>query len=127
VRNESRHVSQSWASSGQRARRALGLLGIAWGTALLTSGPSIWRFVDGRGPTASDRVALTVLGTRHVVTGISQVVAPARFQRLQIGIDLAHATTMLGLAAVDPTRRRPALVSAGAAIVGAGAGAVTRH
>ena len=105
----------------------LGLLGIAWGTALLTSGPSIWRSVDGRVPTGGDRVALTFLGTRHVVTGVSQLAFPSRFQRLQIAIDVIHAVSMVGLAAVDPPRRRPALVSAGAAVLGAAAGAAIRR
>jgi hypothetical protein len=103
------------------------MLGILWGAALLTSGPSIWRSVDRRGPTEADRVALMFLGTRHVVTGVSQLALPSRFQRLQIGVDLVHAVTMAGLAAVDPPRRRPALVSAGAALVGAAAGAVIRR
>ncbi|HET7801106.1 MAG TPA: hypothetical protein VFL38_11830 [Humibacillus xanthopallidus] len=103
------------------------MLGIVWGAALLTAGPSIWRPVDGRGPTEADRVALTFLGTRHVVTGASQLAFPSRFQRLQIGIDLVHAVTMVGLAAVDPPRRRPALVSAAAALLGAAAGAVMRR
>ena len=102
------------------------MLGIAWGTTLLTYGPTIWRSVDGRGPTEADLVALTFLGTRHVVTGASQLAFPSRFQRLQIGIDVVHAATMVGLAVVDPPRRRPALVTAGAALIGATAGAVMR-
>jgi hypothetical protein len=72
-------------------------------------------------------VALTFLGTRHVVTGVSQLAWPSRFQRLQIGVDLIHAVTMVGLAVVDPPRRRPALVSAGAALLGAAAGAAVRR
>jgi hypothetical protein len=104
----------------------LGLLGIAWGTALLTSGPAIWRSVDDRGPAEGDRVALTFLGARHVATGVSQLVFPSRFQRLQIAIDVVHAVSMVGLAAVDPPRRRPALVSAGVALLGAAAGAAIR-
>ena len=94
---------------------------------LLTSAPSIWRAVDGRLPKGADRVALAVLGSRHVITGVSQLAFPDRLQRLQIGIDALHAVTMAGLAAVDPSRRRPALVSAGLALVGVAAGAATRR
>jgi hypothetical protein len=115
------------SSGGARATRALGLIGIAWGAGLLASGPDIWRAVSGSGPTSSDRVALTALGGRHIVAGVTQVVAPTRFGRLLIAVDLLHAASMVGLAAVDPSRRRPALVSAALALAGATAGAAVRH
>ncbi|MEO7058412.1 MAG: hypothetical protein ABI083_01700 [Lapillicoccus sp.] len=114
-------------SNGDHHRtRALGVSGIAWGTALLTAGPPIWSYLDDRAPTEVDRVALRFLGARHVATGITQVFVPARFQRLEIGIDLIHAATMVGLAAVDPPRRRPALVTAAVALAGALAGMAIR-
>ncbi len=105
-----------------RLMRALGVGGIAWGTVIMASGPPIWRRLDGRGPTDVDEVALRFLGARHVATGVTQVLFPGRFQRLEIAIDLIHATTMVGLAALDPSRRRPALVTAAVALASGGAG-----
>lgn len=102
--------------------RALGVAGIAWGTVLLTAGPPIWRHLDDQGPTEVDQVALRFLGARHVATGVTQVIFPGRFQRLEITIDLIHATTMVGLAALNPPRRRPALVTAAVALAAAMAG-----
>lgn len=108
--------------NGHRLMRALGVGGIVWGAALLTAGPRIWRHVDGQGPTEGDRVALRFLGARHVATGVTQVLFPGRFQRLEITIDLIHTATMVGLAALGPPRRRPALVTAAAALASAMAG-----
>ncbi|MDQ2755178.1 MAG: hypothetical protein M3Y71_01220 [Actinomycetota bacterium] len=108
--------------SDHRLTRALGVAGIAWGTALLTAGPPIWRRLDGQGPTEVDRVALRLLGSRHVGTGVIQVILPDRFQRLEISIDLIHSATMVGLSALDPPRRRPALVTAAVALASAMAG-----
>ena len=105
-----------------RRQRALGVAGIAWGSALLTVGPGIWRSLDERVPTGADRVALRFLGARHVATGVTQVVLPNRFQPLEIGVDLIHTATMLALAALDPPRRRPALVTAAVASASAVAG-----
>ncbi len=102
--------------------RALGVGGIVWGAALLTAGPPIWRYVDDRGPTEVDQVALRFLGARHLATGVVQVFFPGHFQRLEIAVDLIHTATMVGLAVVDPPRRRPALVTAAVALATAMAG-----
>jgi hypothetical protein len=102
--------------------RALGLSGIAWGAALLVAGPSIWRRVDDAGPDEVDRIALKLLGARHVATGAAQVLLPGSFQRLEIGVDLVHAATMVGVAVLDPPRRRPALVTTAVALASAVAG-----
>ena len=106
--------------------RALGVAGIAWGSALLTAGSSIWRRLDGQAPTQGDQVALRFLGARHVATGTIQVLFPGRLQRLEIGIDVIHAATMVGLGALDPPRRRPALVTAAVAMATAAAGTAIR-
>lgn len=108
--------------SDHRLTRALGVGGIAWGTALLTAGPPIWRQLDDQGPTEVDKVALRFLGARHLATGGTQVLFPSRFQRLEITIDLIHTSTMVGLAALNPPRRRPALVTAAVALAAAMAG-----
>lgn len=102
-----------------RLMRALGVGGIGWGTAILTAGPAIWRYLDDRGPTEVDRLALRFLGARHAATGVAQLCFPGHFQRLEIAVDLIHTATMVGLAVVDPPRRRPALVTAGVALASA--------
>ncbi|MDN5772027.1 MAG: hypothetical protein L0H24_14185 [Microlunatus sp.] len=99
-----------------RLMRTLGVGNIAWGTAILTAGPPIWRSLDDRDPTEVDQLALRFLGARHAVTGVVQVFFPGRFQRLEIAVDLIHTATMVGLAAIDPPRRRPALVTAAVAL-----------
>ena len=109
-------MSGGRSNRDDRLTRALGVCGIAWGTAILTVGSPIWRRLDDRGPTQGDQIALRLLGARHVATGATQVLFPARFQRLEIGIDLIHTATMAGMAAFDPPRRRPALVTASVAL-----------
>ncbi|OFE15061.1 hypothetical protein BA895_08005 [Humibacillus sp. DSM 29435] len=109
-----------------RLARALGVAGIAWGAALLTAGPPIWRYLDDRGPTDVDQIALRFLGSRHLATGVVQVFFPTRFQRLEIAVDLIHTATMVALAAADPPRRRPALVTASVAVASATAGMAIR-
>jgi len=107
--------------------RALGVAGIAWGSAILTAGSSIWRRLDGQAPTQGDQIALRFLGARHVATGTIQVLFPGRLQRLKIGIDVIQAATMVGLGALDPPRRRPALVTAAVALASAAAGMAIRE
>ncbi len=112
-------MSGETSNDNRRLARALGVAGIAWGTALLTAGPPIWRRLDAQGPTDGDQIALRFLGARHVVTGVVQVLLPSRFQRLEIAVDLIHTATMVALAAADPPRRRPALVTASVALASA--------
>lgn len=119
-------MSGGSSNGGDRLMRALGVAGIAWGSVILTAGSPIWRRFDGQGPTEGDEVALRFLGARHVATGAIQVLLPGGLQRVEIGIDLIHAATMVGLAALDPPRRRPALVTAAVALASAGAGMAIR-
>lgn len=99
--------------------RALGAVQSAWGVILLAAGARFYSRLDERGPSDTDRVALTVLGSRHVATGIVQVLLPSHFQRLEIAVDLLHLGSMCALAAVDPRHRRPALVTGGTALASA--------
>ena len=89
-------------------------------------GAPIWRRLDDQGPTEGDQIALRFLGARHVATGVVQVLFPSRFQRLEIAVDLIHTATMVGLAAIDPPRRRPAVVTASVALASAAAGMAIR-
>lgn len=115
-------MSGGTSNDNHRLARALGVAGIAWGTAILTAGPPLWRRLDDQGPTEGDQIALRFLGARHVATGVTQVLFPSRFQRLEITIDLIHTATMVALAAADPPRRRPALVTAAVALASGMAG-----
>jgi hypothetical protein len=119
-------MSGAHHNGGDILMRALGVAGIAWGSAILTAGSSIWRRLDGQRPSQGDQIALRFLGARHVATGTIQVLFPRRLQRVEIGIDVIHTATMVGLAALDPPRRRPALVTAAVALASAAAGMAIR-
>ena len=99
--------------------RAAGLLAATWGALLLTRGDALWQAVDGGSATPVDELALRALGARHLAQGAAQAIAPDRLQRAFIAVDLIHAATMLALAAADPGRRRPALLTAGVAAASA--------
>lgn len=72
------------------------------------------------GPAA--RRTVRVLGARYVVqSGCGIVLELPWLPTADALVDLAHAASMLGVAALVPTHRRLALVSAGAAVVFAGA------
>lgn len=102
-----------------RLARVSGVAAAVWGGALLVRGRALWVAVDGREPDDVDRLAVGFLGLRHLVQGAVQAAEPGRFQRVGVAVDVVHAASMLALAAVDERRRRPALVSAGAALVAA--------
>ncbi len=112
-------VLTSPASSGSadRLARLTGAAAVVWGGVLLVRGRDVWRAVDGRAPGEVDELALRFLGVRHLVQGGSQLLAPARFQQLFIGVDVVHALSMAAVAALDEPRRRPALLTGGAAAV----------
>ncbi len=99
--------------------RGAALLAATWGALLWTRGDAIWRAVDGGSATPVDELAIRALGARHLVQGAAQVMAPHRLQRVFIAVDVIHTATMLALAAADPGRRRPALLTAGVAAASA--------
>ncbi len=96
---------------GTTLARGAGLVGVAWGVLLMTRGREIWARVDGTDPHAIDDVALQLLGARHLVQGAAQTAFPTHLQRFFVTVDVIHTATMLVLAAADPTRRRPALLT----------------
>jgi hypothetical protein len=64
---------------------------------------------DGRG----ERATVRILGARYVAqSGAGIVLGRPWVRDLDAGVDLAHAATMVALAAVSPTHRRLALLSA---------------
>lgn len=109
-------VHGSCRGGGSGPFRALGAAQTVWGVTLLTAGPQIWSRLAPRAPSDTDRLAMTVLGGRHVATGLAQVVLPRHFQRLGICIDLLHLSSMCVLAVIDPPRRRPAVVTGATAL-----------
>lgn len=106
------------------AGRAAGSVNAAWGTGLLLGDDALWRRLTGRGVSPVERRVVRVLGVRHLAQGTVQLVAPTRAEGVWAATDLAHAASMLVLAALDPGRRRPALVSAAVSAVTA-TGALT--
>ncbi len=107
---------------------AFPMLRAGYGVLLVSApGPMARRFAGHR---ADQRmlVVARALGVRHLTQSALTVGTPGPLV-LALGVeaDLAHAVSMLGLAAVDRSRRRAALIDA----VGAGcfalAGAVMAH
>ncbi len=101
--------------------RSVGGFGVAWGAVLLAGVGRFRRVVQDRPPSRGEMFAVRVLGARHLAQGTAEAIAPRRGRRLWPFVDLTHAASMVALAAVDPDRRRPALVSAGVAALGAAA------
>lgn len=65
-----------------------------------------------------------LLGLRHVLEGLAQVVWPRRWVRLWAVVDAMHAATMLSQVFGNGPSRRPALVSGVFAAAAAGTAAV---
>lgn len=99
-----------------RLAKASGIAACLWGTVLLAKGREVWLLADGGEPSPTEEAAVRFLGGRHLAQGLVQTAMPSRFQRLWVGIDVTHAISMFWLAAVDERRRRPALVTAFAAL-----------
>lgn len=99
--------------------REAGLLGVAWGVILLTQGREVWSLVEGTSPAEIDKVAIRLLGARHLGQGAAQLIGPGHFQRTFVTVDVIHAATMLAVAVVDRDRRRAALLTAGVAAASA--------
>jgi len=99
--------------------RLLAVVGAGWAGLLTTVGPRVWVALTGHRPSERDRVLVRVLGARHLVQGVWQGIAPSRGRRLFLWVDLIHSASMLALAGLDRPRRRPALVSATAALASA--------
>lgn len=69
----------------------------------------------GRKPDPRMRAIIRVLGARHVAQALLTIAKPSTMHRLGGTVDLIHAASMVGLAALDRKRRSAAAVSAGAA------------
>jgi hypothetical protein len=89
----------------------LALVRTAWGVGLVAA-PQLVLSLTGEDSTPSSRGVLRLLGARHAVQGTVLAARPdAAVVRLGALVDLAHASTAFGFAAVDRRWRRTALLS----------------
>jgi hypothetical protein len=105
--------------SGRTLPRLVGLAGIAWGAVLLARGDDLWQAVEGRGPTDDEQLVTGILGARHVLQGVAQVLAPRLTRVPVVLVDVGHAASMVALAAREPRYQRPALASGAVALTSA--------
>jgi len=105
-------------------------LRIGWGAALVAAPRPLLRGLTGADAPADPVAAavLRVLGVRHIGQAVVEVLGPQPVVRyLGAAVDGLHALTALGLAVLDPRRRRGALTdTAIAAFFAAGTAASTR-
>jgi hypothetical protein len=117
------------ASAGHR-RTALRWLAAAEsvaGSLLLARPHVVGRAVAGDG-TAPAAWLLRVLGARLLAQGLALLRDPGRrMATAGAAADAAHGLSMVALAAGSPRYRRPALISAAAAVASAGAAVATEH
>lgn len=66
----------------------------------------------GRAPDHRMRVVIRILGARHVAQAALTLAAPRAMHRVGGVVDLLHAGSMVGLAVLDPRRRRAAALNA---------------
>lgn len=66
----------------------------------------------GKKPDKRLRVTIRILGARHIAQAALTVATRGRIHGAGGAVDLIHAASMLGLAAVDERRRRAAVVNA---------------
>jgi len=82
---------------------------LVWSALLLAVPARVIRAAGGTADPRSVGVA-RVLGARHALQGTVELLAWPRAHRAGALVDLLHAGTAAGLAALDPARRRVALV-----------------
>lgn len=106
-------------SRGALLPRLTGTGGIVWGAVLLARGDEVWRRLEGRTPDLVEELGTRVLGGRHLLQGLGQLVAPRATSGLVVAVDLTHAATMAALAVASPSRRRAATVTGAVALASA--------
>lgn len=112
------------ARSSRRRVRLVEAARAAWGATLLLAPRTVLTHVHGVRVDERSLVVARVLGARHLVQAGATLVTP-RPAGLALGVvvDVLHAATAAGLAALDPTRRRAGVVDTVSATVWAVAGA----
>ena len=94
--------------------RSVGLVRVGWGVALLVR-PEMILAPLGAGNDVAFRRASRVLGGRDLAQGVLVAGGDQHRKTVRRWVDVAHAVSMLTLAAFDRPRRRVALLSAGVA------------
>ena len=127
-------ITGASAGVGRAAARLLGRRGAsvtlvaraAYGAGLLCApGPAIQLGIGGQPDSRTCAVA-RVLGARHLAQAGVTAACPSRAVLLTgAGTDLAHAASMLAVAAVDRRKRRASLADAATATTFAAAGLIT--
>ncbi len=101
------------------------LLRAGYGVVLLAAAGPVIRLYTGHRADRLTRAVTGLLGGRHLAQGILTGGAPSAGALTRgVRVDLAHAASMLGLAALDKRRRRAGLVDAAAAASFALTGAI---
>lgn len=97
-----------------------------YGTALLLAPDALLRPATGRPADARARGVARVLGARHLVQAAAVGVRPTpAVVALGAEVDVAHAASMLGLAALVRSRRRTGLLDGAVAAAFAAGGVVS--
>lgn len=105
--------------------KALVVVRAAYGTLLLVAPDRVARLCTGSRADRRTRAVARLLGARHLAQAVGTAGAPGPGAlALGVTVDLAHAASMVALAAWDRPRARGALVDAAAALSFALAGAL---
>lgn len=96
--------------------RMLEVIRAAYGATELLAPGTVERLLLGSGLDARGRKGIRVLGARHVLQAAVTARGSASVHHVGGSVDVAHALTMLALAAFDPPRRRVALLNAAIAL-----------
>ena len=100
-------------TAGHTGVRAVALARCGWGAACLLRPAGVLSAAGGHPGEQAARVVTRVLGARELVQAVATIAAPLPTVTLAGAVvDALHAASALGLAAVDPQRRRPALINA---------------
>ncbi|MGI8882097.1 MAG: hypothetical protein ACR2KJ_16620 [Jatrophihabitans sp.] len=103
------------------AVRKIEILRAAWGTALLIAPERVLTDVHHLTVDTKSLVIARILGVRHLTQAFLSGVSPSpEILAAGVWVDLAHASTAVGLAAADRSRARGGLTDA--AVAGAFAG-----
>ena len=94
-------------------RGVLTVVRVTWGVALLVAPATVTARVHHAPAGFRTDVVARVLGARHIGQALVTVLRPTRaVRRGGVAVDVAHAASMVALAAVSPAHRRAGLTDA---------------
>ena len=110
--------------SGRWQSSALTVVRGGYGAALLLAAGRMIRLVSGRSADPRTRAVVRLLGARHLAQAVVTGVRPAPLPiALGAEVDVVHAASMLGVAAIARSQRRSGVIDATVAATFAVAGA----